>query len=78
MPGVKTQVPQWRVLCVSERQRGPTPEESTNSLQFAEKLLAEEFVAVRFRAEAFGTNRISDKSTATSMEELKKGLDRLA
>ena len=48
-----------------------------NSLQFAEKLLAEEFVAV-VPGEAFGTNEHIRISYATSMKELEKGLDRLA
>lgn len=48
-----------------------------NSLQFAEKLLAEEFVAV-VPGEAFGTNDHIRISYATSMKELERGLDRLA
>ena len=48
----------------------------TNSLQFAEKLLAEEFVAV-VPGEAFGTNEHIRISYATSMKELERGLDRL-
>jgi aspartate aminotransferase len=47
-----------------------------NSLQFAEKLLAEEFVAV-VPGEAFGTNDHIRISYATSMKELERGLDRL-
>lgn len=47
------------------------------SLQFAEKLLAEEFVAV-VPGEAFGTNHHVRISYATSMQELERGLDRLA
>ena len=49
----------------------------TNSLQFAEKLLAEEFVAV-VPGEAFGTNEHVRISYATSMHELERGLDRIA
>ena len=48
----------------------------TNSLDFAEKLLAEEYVAV-VPGEAFGTNDHIRISYATSMEELAKGLDRI-
>ena len=48
----------------------------TNSLQFAEKLLAEELVAV-VPGEAFGTNDHVRISYATSMKELERGLDRL-
>ncbi|MGZ6338623.1 MAG: aminotransferase class I/II-fold pyridoxal phosphate-dependent enzyme, partial [Bdellovibrionota bacterium] len=47
-----------------------------NSLQFSEKLLAEEFVAV-VPGEAFGTNDHIRISYATSMKELERGLDRL-
>jgi aspartate aminotransferase len=47
-----------------------------NSLQFAEKLLAEEFVAV-VPGEAFGTTDHVRISYATSMAELERGLDRL-
>jgi aspartate aminotransferase len=47
-----------------------------NSLQFSEKLLAEEFVAV-VPGEAFGTRDHVRISYATSMKELERGLDRL-
>jgi aspartate aminotransferase len=76
MPGVKTQVPQGAFYAypnVSAAYTGGI----TNSLQFSEKLLAEEFVAV-VPGEAFGTNEHIRISYATSMGELKKGLDRLA
>jgi len=76
MPGVTVQVPQGAFYAypnVSAAYSGGI----TNSLQFAEKLLAEEFVAV-VPGEAFGTNEHIRISYATSMEELKKGLDRLA
>lgn len=76
MPGVKTQVPQGAFYAypnVSAAYTGGI----ANSLQFAEKLLAEEFVAV-VPGEAFGTNEHVRISYATSMDELKKGLDRLA
>jgi aspartate aminotransferase len=76
MPGVKTQVPQGAFYAypnVSAAYTGGI----ANSLQFAEKLLAEEFVAV-VPGEAFGTNEHIRISYATSMKELEKGLDRLA
>jgi aspartate aminotransferase len=48
-----------------------------NSMQFAERLLAEQYVAV-VPGEAFGTDRHVRISYATSMQELERGLDRLA
>jgi aspartate aminotransferase len=48
-----------------------------NSMQFAERLLAEHYVAV-VPGEAFGTDRHVRISYATSMQELERGLDRLA
>jgi aspartate aminotransferase len=47
-----------------------------NTLQFAEKLLAEAHVAV-VPGEAFGTDRHVRMSYATSMHELERGLDRI-
>jgi aspartate aminotransferase len=47
-----------------------------NTLQFAEKLLAEAHVAV-VPGEAFGTDRHVRISYATSMHELERGLDRI-
>ena len=76
MPGVKTQVPQGAFYAypnVSAAYTGGI----ANSLQFAEKLLADQFVAV-VPGEAFGTNEHIRISYATSMKELEKGLDRLA
>lgn len=76
MPGVKTQVPQGAFYAypnVSAAYSGGI----ANSLQFAEKLLADQFVAV-VPGEAFGTNEHIRISYATSMKELEKGLDRLA
>ena len=49
----------------------------SNSLEFAEKLLAEALVAV-VPGEAFGTRDHVRISYATSMHELERGLDRLA
>jgi aspartate aminotransferase len=48
----------------------------TNSLEFAAKLLEEEFVAL-VPGEAFGTDQHIRISYATSMAELTRGLDRL-
>lgn len=48
-----------------------------SSLHFAEKLLSEEFVAV-VPGEAFGTNDHVRISYATSMNDLERGLDRMA
>ena len=75
MPGVKAQMPQGAFYAypnVSAALRDGI----TNSLQFSEKLLAEEFVAV-VPGEAFGTNDHVRISYATSMKELERGLDRL-
>jgi aspartate aminotransferase len=47
-----------------------------NTLQFAERLLAEAHVAV-VPGEAFGTDRHVRISYATSMHELERGLDRV-
>jgi aspartate aminotransferase len=47
-----------------------------NTLQFSERLLAEEQVAV-VPGEAFGTDRHVRISYATSMKELERGLDRI-
>jgi aspartate aminotransferase len=75
MKGVTAQMPQGAFYAypnVSAAYRNGI----TNSLQFAEKLLAEEFVAV-VPGEAFGTNEHIRISYATSMKELERGLDRL-
>jgi aspartate aminotransferase len=47
-----------------------------NTIQFAERLLAESHVAV-VPGEAFGTDRHVRISYATSMHELERGLDRM-
>ena len=76
MPGVKTNVPQGAFYAypnISVAFHGGI----TNSLQFAEKLLADEFVAV-VPGEAFGTSEHVRISYATSMQELERGLDRIA
>ena len=75
MPGVKAQEPAGAFYAypnVSAAFRNGI----TNSLQFSEKLLAEEHVAV-VPGEAFGTNEHIRMSYATSMKELERGLDRL-
>ena len=75
MKGVTAQMPQGAFYAypnVSAAYRDGI----TNSLQFAEKLLAEEFVAV-VPGEAFGTNEHIRISYATSVKELERGLDRL-
>jgi aspartate aminotransferase len=75
MPGVKTQVPKGAFYAypnVSAAFRNGIK----NSLDFAEKLLAEEHVAV-VPGEAFGTNDHIRLSYATSMKELEKGLNRI-
>ena len=48
----------------------------SNSMQFAERLLSEAHVAV-VPGEAFGTNEHIRISYAASMEELRRGLDRI-
>jgi len=75
MPGVKAQEPRGAFYAypnVSAAFRNGI----TNSMEFSEKLLAEEHVAV-VPGEAFGTAEHIRLSYATSMKELEKGLDRL-
>jgi aspartate aminotransferase len=75
IPGVHANLPEGAFYAypnVSVAYRGGI----TNSLQFSEKLLAEEFVAV-VPGEAFGTNEHVRISYATSMAELERGLDRM-
>jgi aspartate aminotransferase len=75
IPGVKAQEPKGAFYAypnVSAAYRNGI----SNSLQFAEKLLAEEHVAV-VPGEAFGTNDHIRLSYATSMQELARGLARL-
>jgi aspartate aminotransferase len=75
MPGVTVQVPQGAFYAYPNVSAAFTNGIS-GSLQFSEKLLAEEFVAV-VPGEAFGTNEHIRISYATSMKELERGLDRL-
>jgi aspartate aminotransferase len=75
MPGVRANEPQGAFYAypnISVAFRNGI----SNSLQFAEKLLAEEFVAV-VPGEAFGTRDHIRLSYATSMKELERGLDRM-
>lgn len=75
IPGVQANMPQGAFYAypnVSAGFKGGI----ANSLQFAEKLLAEEYVAV-VPGEAFGTQDHVRISYATSMKELERGLDRL-
>ena len=75
IPGVTAQMPQGAFYAYPNVSAG-YKSGITNSLQFAEKLLADEFVAV-VPGEAFGTNDHIRISYATSMKELERGLDRL-
>ena len=75
MKGVTAQMPQGAFYAYPNVSAAFT-NGIANSLQFAEKLLAEEFVAV-VPGEAFGTNDHIRISYATSMKELERGLDRL-
>jgi aspartate aminotransferase len=75
IPGVKAQEPMGAFYAypnVSAAFRNGI----ANSLEFSEKLLAEEHVAV-VPGEAFGTNDHIRLSYATSIKELERGLDRL-
>jgi len=75
IPGVKTQTPQGAFYAypnVSAAFRDGI----TCAFDFAEKLLAEEYVAL-VPGEAFGTNEHVRISYATSMQELARGLDRI-
>jgi aspartate aminotransferase len=75
MPGVKTQTPQGAFYAYPNVGAAFTGGIS-NAFQFAEKLLAEEHVAL-VPGEAFGTTQHIRMSYATSMKELERGLDRL-
>ena len=65
-----------RVLRLSELSVAFGKNGIANTLQFAERLLAEAHVAV-VPGEAFGTDRHVRISYATSMKELERGLDRI-
>ncbi len=75
MPGVKTHLPEGAFYAypnVSVGFKGGIK----NALEFSQKLLTEEFVAV-VPGEAFGTSEHVRISYATSMHEIERGLDRL-
>jgi aspartate aminotransferase len=79
IPGVRASEPQGAFYAypnVSAAYRKNNAGGITNSLQFAEQLLAEELVAV-VPGEAFGTRDHVRISYATSMAELERGLNRL-
>ena len=75
IPGVKANEPQGAFYAYPNVSCAFTGGIS-NALQFSEKLLAEEFVAV-VPGEAFGTREHVRLSYATSMHELERGLDRM-
>ena len=64
------------LLRLSELSGGARQERHRNTLQLAERLLAEAHVAV-VPGEAFGTDQHVRISYATSMQELERGLDRI-
>lgn len=76
IPGVKITVPKGAfyaypdISCALQKERMRTP------MQFAEQLLTKAHVAV-VPGEAFGTDRHIRISYAASMEDLKRGLDRI-
>ncbi len=75
MPGVKTGTPQGAFYAYPNVS-GAFGNGIRNSFEFAEKLLADEHVAL-VPGEAFGTTEHIRISYATSMRELERGLDRL-
>jgi aspartate aminotransferase len=75
MPGVRTNAPQGAFYAYPNISVA-FGNGISNSFQFAEKLLAEEHVAL-VPGEAFGTTEHIRISYATSMKELERGLDRL-
>jgi aspartate aminotransferase len=75
MPGVKTAAPQGAFYAYPNISAA-FGDGITCSFEFAEKLLAEEYVAL-VPGEAFGTTEHIRISYATSMKELARGLDRL-
>ena len=75
IPGATAQMPQGAFYAYPNVSAAYTGGIS-NSLQFAEKLLAEEFVAV-VPGDTFGTREHIRISYATSLKELERGLDRL-
>ncbi|HEY7334996.1 MAG TPA: pyridoxal phosphate-dependent aminotransferase [Bryobacteraceae bacterium] len=75
IPGVRTQTPQGAFYAYPNVSAA-FGDGIANSLQFSEKLLAEESVAL-VPGEAFGTTEHVRISYATSMQELERGLNRI-
>ncbi len=75
MPGVKAQMPEGAFYAYPNVSAAFTGGIS-GAFEFAEKLLAEEYVAL-VPGEAFGTTQHVRISYATSMKELERGLDRI-
>jgi len=75
MPGVTVSVPRG-AFYVYPNVSAAYKKGITNSLEFAAKILEEEFVAL-VPGEAFGTNDHVRISYATSIQELGRGMDRL-
>jgi aspartate aminotransferase len=75
IPGVKTQTPQGAFYAYPNVSAS-FHDGISSAMQFAEKLLAEEYVAL-VPGEAFGTTDHIRISYATSMEQLERGLNRL-
>ena len=76
MPGVQVQMPKGAFYAYPNISVAFGKGGVTDSMSFAEKLLAEEHVAV-VPGEAFGTRDHVRISYACSMEQIQKGLDRL-
>lgn len=76
MPGVSCQMPHGAFYAYPNVSKAFTGG-IQNSMDFADRLLAEEGVAV-VPGEAFGTTKHFRLSYATSMHELERGLDRIA
>jgi aspartate aminotransferase len=75
MPGVACPMPRGAFYAYPNISGVLSPGKLPTAMAFAEKLLAEKFVAV-VPGEAFGTHAHVRISYAASMEDLKKGLDR--
>ena len=76
IPGVKINVPNGAFYAYPDVSCAMQKEGMRTSMQFAEQLLAKAHVAV-VPGEAFGTEKHIRLSYAASMEDLKRGLDRL-
>ena len=75
IPGVKIGVPKGAFYAYPDISCAFAKGRHAHPMQFAEQLLAKAHVAV-VPGEAFGTDKHIRLSYATSMEELKRGLDR--